>query len=68
MRLPFLRKEKFTDVIFRCKKCTGKKTLPTKKKISFEIKKGMVDGHKIRLQGEGDEQVRLFKKYDKYFF
>ncbi|TIB61312.1 hypothetical protein E3P77_04040 [Wallemia ichthyophaga] len=39
----------------RCRKCEGSKTTKAKKKISFDIKKGMVDGQKIRLQGEGDE-------------
>lgn len=51
------------DVIYisytqnRCRKCQGSKTTKAKKKISFDIKKGMVNGHKIRLQGEGDEVV-----------
>jgi len=40
----------------RCKACSGKKTTKEKKVQEVHIDKGMIDGHKIPLRGQGDEQ------------
>ena len=41
----------------RCKACAGKKLAQEKKVQEVHIDKGMVDGHKIPLRGQGDERV-----------
>lgn len=41
----------------RCKKCKGKKTVTQKKKLELRIERGMLDGQKIELAGENDEEV-----------
>uniref|UniRef100_A0A182MN99 Uncharacterized protein n=1 Tax=Anopheles culicifacies TaxID=139723 RepID=A0A182MN99_9DIPT len=40
----------------RCKECNGRKTVRVRKLLEVEIYKGMVDGQRIVLQGEGDQE------------
>ncbi|KAB5591926.1 DnaJ like protein [Ceratobasidium theobromae] len=40
----------------RCKKCKGAKTVSESKKIEFTIKKGMSNGTRITLAGQGDQE------------
>lgn len=42
----------------RCKRCKGKKVTVEKKYLDVYIEKGMVDGQKICMKGEGDQEVR----------
>jgi DnaJ family protein A protein 2 len=39
----------------KCKKCKGKKTIPKKKTVEFNIEKGMRDGTRIVLSKEADQ-------------
>ena len=41
----------------RCKACAGKKTVRESKVVEVPVDKGMVDGYRITLRGEGDQQV-----------
>lgn len=43
----------------QCKRCKGKKVTPEKKILDVFIEKGMVDGQKICMKGEGDEEPGL---------
>lgn len=43
----------------RCKKCKGKKTVTTKKKLDLRIERGMLDGQTIEFSGENDEEVSM---------
>lgn len=45
------------DASRRCKKCAGKRVTKEKKKVSFDIQPGTIDGQRIALKGEGDEAV-----------
>ncbi|CAO3650338.1 unnamed protein product [Cunninghamella echinulata] len=40
----------------RCKKCKGKKVVEEKKYLDVFIEKGMVDGQKIVMKGEADQE------------
>lgn len=40
----------------RCKKCKGKKVTVEKKYLDVFIEKGMEDGQKINMKGEGDQE------------
>ncbi|KAI8332298.1 hypothetical protein BC941DRAFT_462980 [Chlamydoabsidia padenii] len=40
----------------RCKKCKGKKVTEEKKFLDVFIEKGMIDGQKIVIKGEGDQE------------
>ncbi|KAI7852394.1 DnaJ C terminal domain-containing protein [Circinella umbellata] len=40
----------------RCKRCRGKKVTTEKKYLDVYIEKGMVDGQKISMKGEGDQE------------
>lgn len=40
----------------RCKKCKGKKVTVEKKYLDVFIEKGMMDGQKIAMKGEGDQE------------
>lgn len=42
----------------RCKRCRGKKVTTEKKYLDVYIEKGMVDGQKISMKGEGDQEVK----------
>jgi len=39
----------------RCKKCSGKKTVVERKVLQLHVDKGVKNGHKIDLRGEGDQ-------------
>jgi DnaJ family protein A protein 2 len=41
----------------KCKKCKGKKVVAEKKVLDVFIEKGMADGQKIVMKGEGDQEV-----------
>lgn len=41
----------------RCKKCKGAKVVKEKKMLDIFIEKGMADGQKIVMAGEGDQEV-----------
>lgn len=41
----------------RCKKCKGERTLPDKKRVEFELERGLHFGERIVVKGEGDESV-----------
>ncbi|XP_075068571.1 dnaJ homolog subfamily A member 4-like isoform X2 [Mixophyes fleayi] len=43
----------------RCKQCNGKKVIREKKILEIHIKKGMKDGQKIVMHGEGDQEPDL---------
>ncbi|XP_063769554.1 dnaJ homolog subfamily A member 4-like [Pseudophryne corroboree] len=43
----------------RCKQCSGNKVIREKKILEIHIKKGMKDGQKIVLHGEGDQEPDL---------
>lgn len=43
----------------KCKKCKGKKVTAEKKVLDVFIEKGMMDGQKIVMKGEGDQEVRI---------
>lgn len=47
-----------TNVVARCKKCVGKRTLKEKKKVDFVVERGSEPGEQVILRGEGDESVR----------
>jgi DnaJ family protein A protein 2 len=49
----------------RCKKCKGKKVTVEKKYLEVFIEKGMTDGQKIVMHGEGDQEVMVYKNRDK---
>ncbi|KAI9488810.1 DnaJ C terminal domain-containing protein [Zychaea mexicana] len=40
----------------RCKKCRGKKVTTEKKFLDIYVEKGMIDGQKICMKGEGDQE------------
>ncbi|KAI8058974.1 DnaJ C terminal domain-containing protein [Gilbertella persicaria] len=40
----------------RCKKCKGKKVTVEKKFLEVFVEKGMMDGQKIAMKGEGDQE------------
>jgi len=40
----------------RCKQCAGKKILKDRKLVQIHVDKGMADGEKIVLHGEGDQE------------
>ncbi len=42
---------------YSCKKCKGKKVVSEKKRLEISIEKGMVNGQRIVLYGEGDQSV-----------
>lgn len=42
----------------RCKRCKGKKVTEEKKFLDVFIEKGMIDGQKIVIKGEGDQEVK----------
>lgn len=44
-----------------CKKCKGAKVVKEKKRQEIYVEKGMPDGHRIILQGQGDEEVSNFR-------
>jgi DnaJ family protein A protein 2 len=43
----------------RCKKCKGKKVTVEKKFLEVFIEKGMENGQKIAMKGEGDQEVKI---------
>jgi len=43
------------DPKFLCKSCNGRKLRQEKKTLSVEIDRGMKDGHKIKVSGEGHQ-------------
>jgi DnaJ family protein A protein 2 len=46
-------------LMFRCKKCKGKKVVKEKKRVEFQIDPGTPDGENIALKGEADEAVSI---------
>ncbi|CAG7717492.1 unnamed protein product [Allacma fusca] len=40
----------------RCKQCSGKKIMKDRKLVQIHVEKGMQDGEKIVLHGEGDQE------------
>jgi DnaJ family protein A protein 2 len=47
----------------KCKKCKGRKVTSEKKVLDIFIEKGMVDGQKIVMKGEGDQEVCYDSSY-----
>lgn len=42
----------------RCKRCKGRKVTTEKKYLDVYVEKGMADGQKITMKGEGDQEVK----------
>lgn len=47
----------------KCKGCSGRKTVKESKVKEIHVDKGMVDGQRIPLRGEGDQIVGSHSHY-----